>query len=87
MRFTIGGTGGSLALGAFVVACFWFAGFHKARRGKPRLFDPVISHVSERWVLFGVAVLGAVIMLAGMRYHGLVRIHRRQVLGVLDRAW
>lgn len=44
---------------ALAVPGLWFLGFLPARRGRPRLFRGIFSHVTERWFLFVIAAVGA----------------------------
>jgi hypothetical protein len=67
------GTFGLLSDKVFPAVGFWFWGFDRARRGKPRLFDGALTRESERVLLFAAATIAAVIMVAGSQHQEVAR--------------
>jgi hypothetical protein len=67
------GTTSLLILNLGPAVGFWFWGFDRARRGKPRLFDGATSRETERVALFVIAVLAAATMVAGSHHQEVAR--------------
>lgn len=67
------GTASMLWLKLFPAVGFWWWGFDRARRGERQALDRLRRLETQRWALFGCAVVGAAMMVAGAHHMQLAR--------------